>query len=243
MEFLKFKLSGKTAFFKKPEVNSYYYFTFGNVHKVALLGIFGAVLGYAGYEKQKREETVYPEFYERLKEIRVGIMPAEERTKGCFPKKVQSFNNSVGYASREQGGNLIVKQQWLENPAWYVYVLVEGEESRKLAEAILQKQCVYMPYLGSNDHPADLEQAEILAGEERVPGTEERIDSFAPARFLQLGEEDDDILPYKYTEYLPVALTEETNLYQYEKFFYTNLPVENISCPVYRVDGKNICIF
>ena len=41
MEVLRFSLSGKTAFFKKPEVNTYYYFTYGNIHKVALLGIFG----------------------------------------------------------------------------------------------------------------------------------------------------------------------------------------------------------
>ncbi len=30
MQALKFTLSGKTAFFKRPEVNTYYYFTFGN---------------------------------------------------------------------------------------------------------------------------------------------------------------------------------------------------------------------
>ena len=36
MKALKFTLSGKTAFFKRPEVNTYYYFTFGNIHKVAL---------------------------------------------------------------------------------------------------------------------------------------------------------------------------------------------------------------
>ena len=41
MEILRFSLSGKTAFFKKPEVNTYFYFTYGNIHKVALLGIFG----------------------------------------------------------------------------------------------------------------------------------------------------------------------------------------------------------
>ena len=31
MQALKFTLSGKTAFFKRPEVNTYYYFTFGNI--------------------------------------------------------------------------------------------------------------------------------------------------------------------------------------------------------------------
>ena len=49
MEVCKVTLKGRTAFFKKPDVNSYYYFTYGQIHKVVLLGIFGAILGYSGY--------------------------------------------------------------------------------------------------------------------------------------------------------------------------------------------------
>ena len=51
MEAVKFTLSGRNAFFKKPEVNAYYYFTYSHIHKVALLGIFGAILGYGGYKR------------------------------------------------------------------------------------------------------------------------------------------------------------------------------------------------
>ena len=36
MKAVKFTLKGKTAFFKNPEVNSYFYFTYGNIHKPAL---------------------------------------------------------------------------------------------------------------------------------------------------------------------------------------------------------------
>ena len=67
MQALKFTLSGKTAFFKRPEVNTYYYFTFGNIHKVALLGMFGAILGYQGYDNTKE----LPEFYRKLKGVKV----------------------------------------------------------------------------------------------------------------------------------------------------------------------------
>ena len=49
MKVLRFTLSGKQAFFKKPEVNKYYYFTYGHIHRVALLGLLGAVMGYSGY--------------------------------------------------------------------------------------------------------------------------------------------------------------------------------------------------
>ena len=53
MEAVKFTLSGRNAFFKKPEVNAYYYFTYSHIHKVALLGIFGAILGYGGYAQKE----------------------------------------------------------------------------------------------------------------------------------------------------------------------------------------------
>lgn len=44
MEAIKFTLSGRNAFFKKPEVNAVHYYTYGQIHKVALLGMFGAIL-------------------------------------------------------------------------------------------------------------------------------------------------------------------------------------------------------
>ena len=55
MEAVRFTLSGRTAFFEKPEVNAYYYFTYSQIHKIALMGMFGAILGYGGYaDNEKR---------------------------------------------------------------------------------------------------------------------------------------------------------------------------------------------
>ena len=58
------------------------------------------------------------------------------------------FNNTVGYASQELGGNLIVREQWLENPVWDIYILLDSREADKIAEMILDKKCVYIPYMG-----------------------------------------------------------------------------------------------
>ena len=127
MEILKFTLSGRTAFFKIPEVNSYVYFSYGHIHKVSLLGLLGAVMGYGGYNSQGEKE--YPEFYEKLKDIKISIMP--KNTNGSFSKKIQFFNNSVGYASNEEGGNLIVKEQWLEDVEWDIFIKIEDTEIHK----------------------------------------------------------------------------------------------------------------
>ncbi|MBM6760016.1 type I-B CRISPR-associated protein Cas5b [Megamonas hypermegale] len=259
MEILRFKLSGKNAFFKKPEVNTYCYFTYGNIHKVALLGIFGAILGYSGYtqiqdmikpkKKKTKLEPSYPEFYERLKDLKVAILPLNE--KGNIPKKIQAFNNSVGYASREQGGNLIVKEQWLENPAWEICVLIDCEEAEKLKDAIQNHKCVYYPYLGKNDHLADIEfisvdEAKLAADEELY-----RIDSFIKRDDIELvpldSEDLDELLTkeeirvysqFKYEEALPYTLDEWVNNYKLERFVYTGSFLEVNNEDVYCLDNK-----
>jgi len=250
MRALKFRLSGKSAFFKKPEVNTYYYFTFGQIHKVALMGMFGAILGYGGYSqkvwksKKKKAEMLkeMPEFYEKLKDVKVSIIPQNE--KGYIPKKVQIFNNSVGYASKELGGNLIVKEQWLENPEWIIYILLDGEEAEKIAEAVLNFKCVYFPYLGKNDHPADITNA-VLVNLELAGQKESELSCLFPKDIgeLIMPDEDDNIQEYKYEENLPVDMDEWLNQYMYRIFCFTNLSVRHGKEIVFKDADKNIVFY
>lgn len=240
MEILRFTLSGKQAFFKKPEVNTYYYFTYGHIHRVALLGMFGAILGYGGYRQQtaQKEMPEFPEFYEKLKMLHISIIPVCE--KGSFSSKIVSFNNSVGYASREQGGNLIVKQQWLENPKWYIYVALDCEEAHKLADSILQKKCVFMPYLGSNDHPADITDAAIISA--TVCDSSNHIDSFFEKGTAKIDWDEEEESPYKYEEMLPYALDSEMNAYEFKKYILTNQIVTQTSqeiLSIMDINGEN----
>lgn len=259
MKALKFTLEGKTGFFKRPDVNSNLYFTYGHVHKVALLGIFGAILGYGGYnqknskykgEKLLKEESKLPEFYEKLKELKISIVPKNKN--GVIGKKLNIFNNSVGYASQEQGGNLIVKEQWLENPAWDIYVLLEGEEANKVSDAILNRNYVYLPYLGKNDHIADILNCEVCQCEECLEVN--YIDSFFTKESYKLSNKpkDDDYdefdddneveeTLYKYEEFLPIALNEETTMYETRSLVYTNSYLEKQqNSLVYKVKDKTI---
>ncbi len=246
MKALCFTLCGRTAFFKKPEVNSYYYFTYGNLHKVALLGIFGAILGYGGYtqqyngsESKKGMEKGYPEFYEKLSQLKVSIRPNAKR--GFIEKKIQQFNNSVGYASKEQGGNLIVKEQWLEEPSWDICVLLDCEEAENLKEAILNHKCVYLPYLGKNDHFADILDAQIKEVTEEKSG-EGRIDSLFIKQnaeiVLRQSLRGKTGMTYKYQENLPHSMDEWTNNYVLETFVYTDAGTKWEQQEVYRVGEK-----
>lgn len=264
MKILKFTLSGKNAFFKKPDVNSNLYFTYGNIHKVALIGLFGAILGYGGYNsmnmknilnkrKEKDDKKIdFPEFYEKLQNLKISIVPNSE--KGFIPKKVQVFNNSVGYASKEQGGNLIVKEQWLENPSWDIYLMIEDEESEKLSKFIVEHKAIYTPYLGKNDHCADIYKAEIFHENQfEIQKEVKNIDCLYLKNDFELSMEedeewdfsDDDIKEdFKYEEKLPIALEKNTNMYILQNFVYTNMNVNRCSnAEIYKIREKNIVFY
>ncbi|MBU5677232.1 type I-B CRISPR-associated protein Cas5b [Alkaliphilus sp. MSJ-5] len=250
MNVLKFTLSGNTAFFKKPDVNTYLYFTYGHIHKVALLGILGAIMGYGGYNQQIQDDTaVYPEFYEKLKNIKVGIVPKNH--KGYITKKVQIFNNTVGYANKD--GNLIVKEQWLENPEWDIYVLIQGDLESQLAKRMLDFKFQYIPYLGKNDHIANIIETQIIYDVEKINDVN-RLDSLFVKDYFELYQIEQDIFEadpeekyepvYKYEEMLPIILEETTNKYEFQSFIYTNSNLKIINSPtVYRCNEKLVFFF
>ena len=159
--------------------------------------------------------------------------------KGYFSKKIQYYNNSVGYASKEQGGNLIIKEQWLEAPCWDIVVLLDNEEANKLAKAIINKKCIFIPYLGKNDHPANITDPVIVDLEKRNIDEESLACLFPKGDFEEADDIDIDF--YKYQESLPVGLNEKTGLYEYMTFIHTNLYMDEGS--VYSFDEKNIVFY
>lgn len=245
MDAIKFTLSGNTAFLKKPDVNSYYYFTYGCIHKVALLGILGAIAGYAGYNQMKEDDT-YPEFYKKLKDTRIGIV--QRNTKGYISKKVQVFNNSVGYASKEQGGNLIIKEQWLENPKWDIYLLIQNDVELEIARRLNSFEFKYIPYLGKNDHIANIDDVELIKDIKKINNATIINSIFNKSDFVLAkkdafsGFDDDDEEPiWKYEEKLPVSLEEITNKYELDSFIATNSEVSEVcESVVYKINNKNI---
>lgn len=251
MEVLKFNLSGQTAFFKKPDVNTYYYFSYGNIHKIALLGIIGATLGLKGYAFQNKDDE-YPEFYEKLKDLQVSILPNNER--GFITKKVQTFNNSVGYASKEEGGNLIVKEQWLEKPNWTIYIYMqENEICNEIKERFLNMRFKYLPYLGKNDHYANISEVELIEADKILKlqscDTKQINSLFLKSDFtvttddfdLEDDSDFDENTEWKYEEFLPIELEELSNQYIKKSFIQTNMAVKSkVKTEIYRVEDKFI---
>ncbi|HOJ11450.1 MAG TPA: type I-B CRISPR-associated protein Cas5b [Clostridiales bacterium] len=245
---LKFNLSGNAAFYKKPDVNAKIYFTYNNIHKVALLGMLGAVIGLKGYRNNEifgEKEADYPEFYEKLHALKVSIVPNSER--GYFTKKIQYFNNSVGYASNEEGGNLMIFEQWLENPSWSIYLLndaggVEKYLWDKLYDYLITGKSVYIPYLGKNDFPANISDAENVDLE---PCTAKFIHSLFIGELDALDDDEtiDDDNAFIFTEYAPAALEKGINFYKFERMIYTNCKVKNSPRHTYKCKDRILSFY
>lgn len=222
MDGCRFKLSGKTAFFKNPEVNTYLYYSYGHIPRVTLLGLLGAILGYKGYNEEEREG--HPEFYKKLDLLPISIVPNTED--GIYPRKLQTFNNSTGLASNEAGGNLIVKQVWLEDVSWDIYFKLENQTALELANRLKNHKATYIPYLGTNDHMATISDVKEIS---LIKGT-----TFSVLDSLFLKEDfitQIDVDTFRYEEYLPFALEENTERYKTKKFVYTN--------ELIKKEGKN----
>jgi CRISPR-associated protein Cas5h len=132
---------------KKPDTNEPVYLTFNMIHKPALLGIFGAIIGLEGFKKNGE----LPEYYEKLKDLKIGIQPLKHES-GNYQKTVITYNNTTGMASDEQGGNLMVSEQTLIAPSFRIFILTyENEYHQKLHEYLKENKAEYLPYLGKND--------------------------------------------------------------------------------------------
>jgi CRISPR-associated protein Cas5h len=65
------------GFLKKPDTNDPIYLTFNMLHKPSLLGILGAIIGEKGFQKHGE----MPEYYRKLKGLKVSIAPLEKTEK------------------------------------------------------------------------------------------------------------------------------------------------------------------
>ena len=125
MEAIKFTISGKNAFFKNPiysgvagQGGELQYFSFNNIHKIAVLGILGATIGLSGYGRSGNDPNI-PDFYLKLKDLEIAIVPNSKT--GYFSTTSVKLNNSSKMASI-LGETVNYKQNWLMNPSWDIYI-------------------------------------------------------------------------------------------------------------------------
>lgn len=246
---IRFTIGSTFGFFKKPDVNQPVYFTYSHIHKVALLGVLGSVIGLGGHQQQDKEKETFPEFYDKLNGLKVSIVPTDPS--GYFRKKIQVFNNDVGYANTE--GTLNVKEQWLEKPSWDVYVYqgtVEDEVYEKLKDYLLNEKAVYLPYLGKNDHLASI--TNVSSVKLKPIEVVQYCNSLVAKDEIELKNEvhdyyyelNEDVNPIYLREMFPFGLNKDTCQYDMKNIVFSNLELErkNKKAPFYQV-GSTILFF
>lgn len=223
------------GFLKKFDINEDIYLTYNCLHKPALLGIFGAIIGLKGYYQAFIEKKEEPEYFAKLKNLKIGIEPLDS-SKGNFQKTVIVYNNSVGYASKEVGGNLIVKEQTLISPSYRVYILLDGDEySLKLCNYLLDKEAEYIPYLGKNDfqiswnEPKDYKAIKFNASSSFSISSVFIKESILKEHMSRLMRISSNL--FMYFERLPIGFHSITRNYDLAEFIYTNAVFE----PAFRL--------
>jgi CRISPR-associated protein Cas5h len=224
------------GFLKKPDINEGIYLTYNILHKPALLGILGAIAGLEGYKIEgEMKPSDIPQFREMLENLKVAIQPLNCEN-GNFSKDVIKYTNTVGYASEEEGGVLIVNEQTLINPAYRVYLLLNpyNEIHRNLESKLKNQEAEYIPYLGKNDHSLwwDNYQNWSVLDMDYVPIRDFKIDSiFIKTSDEQLERErsafdlDGNAGSFMYFERLPRGWHSQMPHYVLNEFLLTDFPV------------------
>jgi CRISPR-associated protein Cas5h len=238
---ISFDIKADFGFLKKPDTNEPIYITYNMLHKPALLGILGAIIGLKGFKiiletnRNKKREYV-PEYYEKLKGLPIGIQPLKDEN-GNFAKTVIRYNNSVGYANKD-GGTLLIDEQTLIKPSYRCFILLnlENELQNKLYRNIKNCEAEYLPYLGKNDFSIWWENFQDY-------GVPKRFDYSSNFKIVSLIQKTEALtkgvaqamgraarqqtkIQFMYFERLPIAYRLDLRQYEMANFAYSNAILE-----------------
>jgi CRISPR-associated protein Cas5h len=232
------------GFLKKPDINDGIYLTYNCLHKPALQGILGAILGFGGYSLEgEMEENQIPEYREKLGGIRIGISPIKS-SNGNFKKDVIRFTNTVGYANvivkkkQQIPSTLIINEQTLIKPSYRVFIELDinNEIESKLDLCLKNQEAEYIPYLGKNDHQLWWENYVEwnIKDTDYIPEKEYNLDSIflkpyedekllKSQRRVSLGDSKEK---FAYLERLPKGWHKALPHYELGEFLYTNYQLQ-----------------
>lgn len=244
---ISFELKADFGFFKKPDYNDGLLLSYNMLHKPALLGVLGAIIGLEGY-KQKGQ---LPEYYEKLKHLQVSIEPLQHE-KGNFQKTSVKYTNGVGYANAD--GNLLIEETMLVKPAFRCYLLLnmQSEPEQKLYDYVTQLKAEFIPYLGKNEFQAwigDVEEWDHLPFNSSSDFSISSLfvkagtirGQVIDSNFGFLYDNMEDPGSFMYFERLPIGFDERIMQYQLNDFVFTDWKLKAGSRPdnLFELKGRS----
>lgn len=246
---ISFDLYADMGFLKKPDINEKIYLTYNILHKPCLLGILGAIIGLKGFSKNNE----FPEYYNKLKDIPLGVKPIGEGCeRGNFNKNVITYTNTIGFANTD--GNLIISEQTLIHPAYRIFLLLnlEKKDEKTLYNRIWKQEAKFIPYLGKNDYTAwwNKEDVKEYSFQEFKGNEEFQIDTVFIKEDPLINQVVEHQATFRnnlsflngtfmYFEKLPISYNSELFQYNYADFAFTDWRIskDSILSNLYRVDN------
>lgn len=238
-------LKADFGFFRKPDTNSAINLSYNIIHKPALLGILGAIIGLEGY---KQELGKLPVYYNALKDIKIGVEPLDHQ-RGNYQKTVVKYTNTVGYANNRS--NLLIEEAILIKPTYRVYLLLDLDNvhQEKLFEYLKAGKAEYLPYFGKNEFAASFDgfKGDYLIESNVFDGKPYEIKTIFSKSIIvkdSVADDDDDFADmsinfilaentFIYFENLPIELSSEKPIqYKLEPFSFTTCKMKpNVRLP------------
>lgn len=149
MKLISFDLKADFAFFRIPDTNATINLSYNIIHRPAVLGVLGAIIGLDGY----KEKGKLPQYYDLLKDVRIGVEPLNH-DKGNYSKTNIKYSNTVGYANK--GTNFLTEELTLVKPEYRIYLLLDEDNGyqKHLIDNIRDGCAEFIPYLGKNEFTA-----------------------------------------------------------------------------------------
>ena len=258
-------LKSDFGFFRKPDANNTVNLSYNMIHKPAVLGILGSIIGLGGYsqayEKEieipskrgEKRKPLFPEYYEKFKNLLIGIEPLNHE-KGNFQKTVIKYSNTVGYANN--GSTYLTEEATLIKPSYRIYLKLDldNEDQNKLYEYLKNGNTEYIPYLGKNEFPVWWDKDEFMEYEFEKIGNinnsykivtlfeKKGIVSDQKEQVFDLFNFHKTASPYIYFERLPKGFNEELLQYELGEFVFTtfNLNAEYIPENIYLLKKEQV---
>jgi len=239
MKLISFDIESNFGFFRKPESNNTLNVSYNMIHRPAILGILGAIIGLEGY----KEKGKFPEYYKRLNHLKIGITPLNHE-QGNYLKTPIKYSNTVGYANK--GATFLTEELTLIAPKYRVYLLLNlnSDDDTSLYNSLKSKKTEFIPYFGKNEFTAWWDnfieyEFSLVNSETHLSGKLETLfvrnqivkESIAEdnSSFLDLLDTDDfDEVPFMYFERLPVDFDMDLIQYQMEEMVFTNYKIKNL---------------
>lgn len=247
MNILKFNISSNFAYFQ-DKVNLRNNISYPCIHKPAILGLLGAILGLDGFSKIKKNGEI--KYISELSSIKVGI-----KIKSDIQFTTVKTNDSTGLDVTNIKNRTIQKTEAILNhPDYDIYLKIDDLKLYELIyDRLINKKYFYEPSLGKSYFFANINNLEIKKispildldfGEddiiyiESIFLDEDKLKGFEEGYESDLFEEKD--MGFKFV--LPINSDKLTGQYIDYKLFNFNhfLPKENITEDYLNIDNELI---